>query len=59
MMELLFEGWAQPHATSMATASRVAFRVDLGGAGVVIETKARASDVFKPVMIRDMYAQLS
>jgi hypothetical protein len=53
MVELLFEGWAQPNATSMATASPVALPIDL------METKARSGKVFRPVMIRDVYAHLS
>jgi hypothetical protein len=46
MAELLFKGRAQPQATSMATASCVAVRIDLGCAGVVIETKARSREIF-------------
>jgi len=55
MAELLFDGWAQPQATSVASASQLTFRI----AVVVIDRKARSPDVFNPVMIRDVYHHAS
>jgi hypothetical protein len=37
MAELQFEGWAQPHATTMAMASGVALRIDLGCVAVLVD----------------------
>jgi len=55
MVELLVDGWAQPQATSVATASPLRFRNAVG----VIESKTRSADVFNPVMIRDVYHHAS
>jgi len=43
MVELLFEGWAQPQAASSATASQVPLRVDVGWVGGVIDTNLGSS----------------
>jgi hypothetical protein len=55
MVELLVDGWAQPQATSVASASQLRFRT----AVVVIERKTRGAHVFNPVMIRDVYHHAS
>jgi hypothetical protein len=55
MVELLVDGWAQPQATSVASASQLRVRI----AVVVIERKTRGAHVFDPVMIRDVYHHAS
>jgi len=57
MVELLVDWLAQAMAARVASARRMERTVRVVVLGVM-ETKARPGDVFRPVMIRDVYAHV-